>query len=92
MNVLEKPMDVDVTIKKGSAECQGLSLGYRLRAVCGGNGTRYEVEVTLNEHERACAVLGDDVENALSCFNAICRGMVTPCTLEEIVREMPNRC
>lgn len=88
MNVLEKTTGLGVTLKKGSVEYEGLSLRYCLRAVCENGGARYEVEVTLDEKERACATVGGDIETALTCFNAIFQGAVTPCTLSEIVGEM----
>ena len=88
MNVVEKTADLSMTLKKGCVQCQGLSLRYCLNAICENGAARYEIEVTLDDGERACATVGDDVEIALSCFDAICRGAVTPCTLLEVVGEM----
>lgn len=88
MNVLQKHTASCVTLKERSVQYRGLSLGYRLRAICDGRSTRYAVEVTLIGRERACAALGNDIETALAHFHAICRGAVTPCTLSEVVCEM----
>ncbi len=88
MNVLQKTTVSCVTLKERSVQCQGLSLKYRLNVICEAHDTHYEVEVALDGRECARATVGGDIEIALTLFDAICQGTVTPCALTEIIDEM----
>ncbi len=65
----------------------GMNLTYRLSVCTGRSLHRYRIEVQ-KEDEFAAAEVGNDLERALSCYRSIVRGIVTPCTLEEVVREL----
>ena len=49
----------------------------------------YYVEI-LFEGERAAASLGKDYSNAGSLFEQLVRGLVTPCTLSDIIQDIKN--
>lgn len=67
-----------------------LSLVYRLEwgRRDGESGFWVTVETAS---DMARAWLGDDVTYAVSCYEQIKRGCVTPCTLQEIVEELFER-
>lgn len=67
-----------------------LSLVYRLEwgRRDGENGFWVAVETA---DDMARAWLGDDVTYAVSCYEQIKRGGVTPCALQEIVEELFER-
>ena len=85
---VREPEQKCVVIDETHMQHQGLRLEYRLEAIARDRGTEFEMEVVLNAHERARAMLGCDLDSALFLYRRICRGTVPPCTLAEIVHEL----
>ena len=49
----------------------------------------YYVEILL-ENQRAAAALGSNYEKANDLFEILVRGLVTPCTLGDIIQDIKN--
>lgn len=65
----------------------GMNLRYRLLVCAGGGLSRFHIHVCKDEEFDEVDV-GTDLARALSYYQSIVCGIVTPCTLKEVLREL----
>ena len=65
----------------------GMHLSYRLLITVGERFHLYRIRAEFGEEFDEVEV-GSDLSQAMFCYQSVVRGGVTPCTLEEVVRDL----
>lgn len=64
----------------------GMQLLYSLRVMEGFPSNRFEISITKDD-ETMSARAGDQLDDALECYHCVVQGIVTPCTLEDVMKD-----
>ena len=64
----------------------GMQLQYMLRVRVGDPINRFDIKI-MKDDEHAIAEAGDRLEYAMDCYQRIVSGIVTPCTLEDVMKD-----
>lgn len=64
----------------------GMQLLYSLRVMEGFPSNRFEISITKDD-ETMSARAGDQLDDALECYHRVVQGIVTPCTLEDVIKD-----
>lgn len=62
----------------------GMQLLYSLEVRRGDPNNFFEIRISMGD-ETAMACAGESIDYALECYRRIVRGIVTPCTLEDVM-------
>ena len=85
-NNQEKRISEPVALAQDVVRFGGMQLFYSLRVKKGVPNNLFEICIS-KEDESAVAEAGDQVDFALYCYRRIVESIVTPCTLEDVMKD-----
>ena len=87
MESVSKKEGNTVSLAEDNVYFGGMNLNYRLLVCTGGSLRRFRIHV-CKDSEFDEVDVGTDLARALAYYQSIVCGIVTPCTLKEVLREL----